>query len=88
MDDTSKTLIAAAAVGALIGLGQLASSAQPITWRLALGRAVVSGGLATACGTVLLWWPDTHPVALIGVAAALASLGTSGVERLLARIGR
>lgn len=88
MDDTSKSLITAALIGAAIGLGQLASSAQPITWRLALGRAVVSGGLATACGTALIWWPTLHPVALIGLAAALASLGTSGVERLLARMGR
>lgn len=88
MDDTSKSLITAAALGAAIGLGQLASSAQPITWRLALGRAVVSGGLATACGTALIWWPTLHPMALVGLAAALASLGTSGVERLLARMGR
>lgn len=72
-----------AAVGAMIGVGQLLRSKEPITWRLAMGRAVVSAGLAMAAGSVLVWIPGLPFAALIGIGAGIASLGTSGVEKLL-----
>jgi hypothetical protein len=73
------------AVGAGIGLAQLRGSGEPMSWRLAFARAATTGGLSVAAGAVLVWLPDTPLLGLIGLAAALASLGTSGMERLIVR---
>lgn len=74
-----------AAVGVAIGLGQLLASREVLTVRIIIGRALSTGGLAMAAGIALVWLPDLPLVAQIGVAAALASLGTSGLERLFQR---
>jgi hypothetical protein len=73
-------------VGALIGVAQIFGDAQRITLRIALARAITVGGLATAAGAILIWLPDAPLIGLIGAAAALASLGTSGLERLAVRL--
>jgi hypothetical protein len=72
-------------VGAVIGMAQLFGSTEPITWRLAIARAVTVGGLSVAAGAILIWLPETSLLGQIGLAAALASLGTSGLERLIVR---
>lgn len=80
---TSTTLQWLAGIGAAIGLGQLLVAGDPITWRLALGRAICSAGLATGGAAALIWIPTMPMPAVLGLGAALASLGTSGLERLL-----
>lgn len=70
-----------AAIGAAIGLGQLLLSDEPLTKRRVVGRALVSGGLGCAAAGALVWTP-LPPIALAGLAAALSSLGTAGLERL------
>jgi hypothetical protein len=72
-------------VGIAIGLGQLMVSNERITFRLLLGRALSTGGLAMAAGIALIWEPNLSMVGQIGVAAGLASLGTSGLERIFQR---
>lgn len=73
-------------IGLLIGLGQLLGSKEKLTWRIVIGRCLSSAGIATAAGVVLLAVPNVSPLAQIGLAAALASLGTSGLERLVQRL--
>ena len=73
-------------IGVSIGLGQLLASKEKLTQQIMLGRALSTGGLAMAAGVVFVWYPDLPKVAQLGVAAALASLGTSGIERLLQRL--
>ena len=73
-------------VGISIGFGQLLISNERITMRLLLGRALSTGGLAMAAGVVLVWVPELPLVGQIGVAAGLASLGTSGLERAFQRV--
>lgn len=73
-------------VGITIGLGQILSSNERITTRLLLGRSLSTGGLAMAAGIVLVWVPELPMVGQIGVAAGLASLGTSGLERAFQRV--
>jgi hypothetical protein len=70
-------------VGAAIGVGQLLYGDDPLCWRRIVGRALVSGGLATAAGALLVFWADTPGLGMFGVAAALASLGASSIERKL-----
>lgn len=75
-----------ASVGVVIGFGQLLAGSERITVRLLVGRALTTGGLAMAAGVVLVWVPELSLVGQIGVAAGLASLGTSGLERAFLRV--
>lgn len=72
-------------VGAAIALFQALGSSERASPKVMLARALATGGLATAAGAVLLWMPAAPLEAQIGLAAALASLGTSGLERMFSR---
>lgn len=72
-------------IGILTSLGQLMASKEVLTWRIVIGRCLSSAGIAMAAGVLLLAFPAMPPLAQIGAAAALASLGTSGLERLIQR---
>jgi hypothetical protein len=72
-----------AGIGAAIGLGKLLNSDEKITARLVIGRAVVNAGIGAAAGAGTLLFPSADPIVLYGLAAGLASLGTSGVEMVL-----
>lgn len=73
-------------VGVTIGVGQLLASGEVLTWRIIIGRSLSTGGIAMAAGAVLVWVPDLPLIGQIGVAAALASLGTSGLEKVFQRM--
>lgn len=83
--DQLSTAMLFAAVGVVIGLSQLLASNERLTLRIIVGRSVSNGGLAMAAGLVLVWMPDLPLLGQLGVAAALASLGTSGLERVFQR---
>lgn len=68
-------------VGLMIGLGQLLASEEELTARIIFGRAISSAGLSLAAGAALLQIPDMPLLALLGLSALLASLGTSFLER-------
>lgn len=86
-DSPEGFLAVLAAIGAAIGLGKLLASDERISTRLVVGRAVVTGGIAAAAGAVTLLFPDASIVVHYGVAAAMASLGTSGLEAVVNRVG-
>lgn len=86
MDDENKIIGVVgtlALVGSAIGLGQLLASEEQLTWRIIFGRMLSSGGIALVAGFGLQFWPDLSLVAMVGIAAALASLGTSFLEKLV-----
>lgn len=72
-------------VGVSIGVGKLMASGEPLSARLLIGRAISTGGIAMAAGAVLVWVPSLPLLGQIGIAAGLASLGTSGLERLFSK---
>ena len=72
-------------IGATIGIGQHLLSPDVFSWRVILGRALSTGGLAVVAGTVLVMYPNLNPLTLIGIAAGIASLGTNVVELLFRR---
>jgi hypothetical protein len=74
-----------AGIGALIALGRTLAEDAPVPSRVMLGRAILSAGTGVAAGSVLMFFPDAPALLLYGVGAALASLGTSGIELLLSR---
>lgn len=83
--DVARLLAQLGLLGAIIGLGQLLASKEVLTLRIVIGRALSSAGLAAAAASVLTWLPELPLAAVLGLAAALASLGTSGLEKLLQR---
>jgi hypothetical protein len=80
---TYQVLAAMGIVGVVTALGQLLASHERLTSRIIAGRALSSIGLSVSAGAILLWVADPHPLALIGVSAGLASLGTSFLEKLV-----
>lgn len=84
--DQIASAILFALVGISIGLGQLLASKEQLTLRIILGRALSTGGIAIAAGSALVWLPDLPLLGQLGIAAALASLGTSGLERIFQRV--
>ena len=82
MEHHYKLLAILASLGALVGLGQILNSDAPITMRHAIGRAIVTCGLSISAGMALALFPAIPEMAIIGLAATTASLGTSFLERL------
>lgn len=76
-----ESLLGMTATGLMVGLGQLLGSKEKLTWRLVIGRALSSVGLALIAGVALIQIPNIHIVALIGLSALFASLGTSAIEK-------
>jgi len=79
----SEMLAYIAGFGALIGLGKLLASNEKFSWRLAVGRAMVSAGVAVAAGSLLAFMPGLSQLAVIGLAAASAVFGEQFLEKLL-----
>lgn len=73
-------------LGALIGLGQILDSAEPLSWRVIVGRSLVSAGLASMAPVVLIWLPTMPRTAEFAFAALFASMGTSGLQMLVRKI--
>lgn len=82
-DNPEGFLAILAGIGAAIGIGKLMAADEPITVRLVIGRALTSAGIGAAAGAIIYIVPNAHPVLLYGVAAALASLGTSTLEYII-----
>lgn len=70
-------------VGVIAGMGQLLASEEKLSARIVIGRAISSGAMGLAASLLLIWYPDIHPMAMCGLAALLASVGTSGIERVI-----
>lgn len=78
--DAVTTLATLGAVGGLVGFGQLLASKEVLTPRIVLGRFLSSCGLGASAAAVVIFIPSLPLVAQLGLAAGLASLGTSALE--------
>jgi hypothetical protein len=78
-------LLSLAGIGAALGLFQVLASGERVTiWR-ALGRAGVTAGFSVAACSVFIAIPNMAVAPAVGLAALIASLGASGLERLADR---
>jgi hypothetical protein len=78
-------LFSIAGIGAVLGLCQLLATGERVTaWR-AIGRAGVTAGFSVAGCVMFLAVPSMTVAPAVGLAALLASLGTSGLERVADR---
>ena len=84
--EAAQAIGALGAAGLVVGLGQLLASEEKLTKRIVIGRAMSSAGLGAASAGILAWLPDLPLVAQLGIACTMASLGTSGLEKLLQRV--
>jgi hypothetical protein len=75
-----------AVLGGLVGLGQLLASQEKLTARIVIGRFLSSAGIGAAAALPLAIMPDMPFGAQLALAAGLASLGTSALERLVQRV--
>jgi hypothetical protein len=73
-------------VGLIVGIGQLLASTERLTMRIVIGRALSSVGLGASSASILVWMPELPLAAQFGIAALIASLGTSGLEKMMQRI--
>ena len=76
-------LSAMSMVGLITALGQLLASEERLTYRIIIGRTLSSVGIAISSGAILLWFANPHPLAIIGISAGAASLGTSFLEKII-----
>ncbi|MEY0514445.1 phage holin family protein [Providencia manganoxydans] len=80
MEEHEKTFITIAILGALIGIGQMLTGAEPITIKLFIGRVILGSATSVAAGAILIWIPDLSPLAITGLASALGIAGYQAIE--------
>ena len=78
----TKTVAVLGLAGFIAGLGTLLASKDQLTVRIVIGRAVTSIALGVTSSLSILWYPDITLETKIAIACGIASLGTSGLERL------
>lgn len=71
--------------GAVIALGRLLVTDEPLRWRTVIGRTILGSATSTIAGLVFWQIPDIHPVALCAIGCALGILGSTYIEELLKR---
>lgn len=78
----TKTIAVLGLAGFIAGLGTLLASNERLTARIVIGRAVSSMALGVTASLSVLWYPDITLETKVAIACGIASLGTSGLERL------
>ena len=86
MNPETKLLATLGISGALIGLAQILSSDNKVTWRIGITRAVLSGALGISAAAAGIFVENLSFPAQVGLACILSSLGTSALEKLLQRV--
>lgn len=74
-----------ALVGAMAALGKALAGAEPVTWRILLGRTLAGSVLSMSAAAVLFQYPDLPPIVVVGLGAALGMAGEQCIEILLRR---
>jgi hypothetical protein len=86
MDNDTKLLVSLGITGAVIGLGKTLASSEPSNWKVTLARCITTSGLSMSAAFAVVVFPSLSFTASVGLAAALASLGTSALESLFKRV--
>ncbi|HEI6963538.1 TPA: phage holin family protein [Yersinia enterocolitica] len=87
MQEHEKAIISLGVIGALLALGKILASDEPITVRLFIGRVILGSGTSMAAAAALVWVPGLTPLAINGLGAALGIAGYQAVEVWLRRRG-
>ncbi|RTF37333.1 holin [Serratia marcescens] len=87
MQEHEKTFWSLLLLGALIAIGKVLSSDEPITPRLFIGRVILGAGTAMVAAAALIWVPGLPVLGVVGLGAALGIAGHQVVELWLRRKG-
>jgi Phage holin family 2 len=87
MQEHEKAIISLGVIGALLALGKILASDEPINVRLFIGRVILGSGTSMAAAAALVWVPGLTPLAINGLGAALGIAGYQAVEVWLRRRG-
>ncbi|MDU7134763.1 MAG: phage holin family protein [Enterobacteriaceae bacterium] len=85
MQEHEKSLYTLLVIGALIAIGKVLSSNDPITPRHFIGRVILGSFVSVISGAALLQIPDASPLAIQGLRGALGIAGYQVVELWLRR---
>lgn len=85
MQEHEQSLFILLVMGALVGVGKLLVSDDPITLRVILGRALLGAATSMVAGVGLAQFPDLPPMALYGIGCALGIVGSQYLELWLKR---
>ncbi|KAB7715708.1 holin [Plesiomonas shigelloides] len=85
MQDHERLLATLATIGAISALGKALASAEPVTWRILLGRTLAGSALSMSAAALLFQYPTMSPIALVGIGAALGVAGEQCLEIILRR---
>ena len=67
-------------VGAMIAVGKMLDSQEPITPGLFIGRVILGAALSLSAFAVLIKFPDASPYAVCGLGSALGIAGYQIIE--------
>ena len=81
MQEQAKIFMYLAGIGALIGIGKLLQTNQPLTWRLVIGRMITGSAVSTVAGWSLIHIPDMPFSAVMALGSALGILGAEFLEQ-------
>ncbi|AZP51358.1 holin [Rahnella aquatilis] len=87
MQEHEKSILSLILLGALIALGQMLVSSEPMTGKLFFGRIILGSATSMVAAAALIWIPDISPVAIAGLGAALGIIGHQTVEIWLRKKG-
>ncbi|PPS50410.1 phage holin family protein [Citrobacter braakii] len=85
MQEHEKSLYSLLIMGALIALGHVLASDDPLTPRRFIGRVILGSFVSVCAGAVLIQIPNASPLAIQGVGAGLGIAGYQTVELWLRR---
>ena len=81
MHNQIKIFAGLAFVGAIVGVGKLLQSNQPLTCRLVAGRTITGSAVSTVAGFALVHIPDMPFSAVMALGSALGILGAEFLEQ-------
>ncbi|HDT2133530.1 MULTISPECIES: phage holin family protein [Enterobacter] len=85
MQEHEKSLYTLLLMGALIAIGKVLASNDPITPRLFVSRVILGSFVSVIAGAALIQIPDASPLAIQGLGAGLGIAGYQAVEVWLRR---
>ncbi|ELX2271371.1 TPA: holin [Yersinia enterocolitica] len=85
MQEHEKAIISLGVIGALLALGKILASDEPITARRFIGRIILGSGASMAAAAALVWVPGLPPLAINGLGAAIGIAGYQALELWLRR---
>lgn len=67
----------------MISIGKSLIQQEMDSFRVILGKAIITGATSLMAGSLLLFWSNLTPVAILGIASAFATLGVEGTIKLI-----